>query len=94
LKSKNILIESRFSLSIKLTDFDLANDKLDWKIVYDTQQYTTLEIYLSSRYTTSMNLWWIKMIILQYMYELFKALKQREKQNKNSSTILRERELV
>jgi serine/threonine protein kinase len=29
LKSKNILIESRFSLSIKLTDFDLANDKLD-----------------------------------------------------------------
>jgi serine/threonine protein kinase len=56
LKSKNILIESRSSLSIKLADFDLANDKLDLKIVCDTQQYTTLEIYLSSEYKISMNL--------------------------------------
>ncbi len=64
LKSKNILIESRSSLSIKLADFDLANDRLDLKIVCDTQQYTALEIYLNSKYTISMNLWSIEVIIL------------------------------
>jgi serine/threonine protein kinase len=56
LKSKNILIESRSSLSIKLADFDLANDRPDLKTICDTQQYIAPEIYLRSKYTASVNL--------------------------------------
>ena len=44
LKSENILIEFRSPLSIKLADFNLANDRPDLKTVCGTQQYTAPEI--------------------------------------------------
>ena len=64
LKSKNILVEFRFPLCIKLADFDFANDKLDLKTICGTQQYIALEIYSNSEYTVSVNLWSIEMIML------------------------------
>ncbi len=41
-----------------------------------------------------MNLWSLEMIVLQYVYELSKALRQRHEQQKNSSTILKEWKLA
>lgn len=94
LKSKNILIEFWFFLNIKFADFDFANNKFDLKIVCDIQQYIALEIYSNNEYTISMNLWSIKMIILHYVYELFKTFKQKQKQHKNSSTMLKKQKFA
>lgn len=63
LKSKNILVESRSSLNIKLADFGLANNKLDLKTFCDTQKYIASKIYLRKSYTTLVNLWSLEMII-------------------------------
>ena len=88
LKPENILVESRSPLSIKLADFGLANDRPDLKSVCGTQQYTTPEIHLGSKYTASVDLWSIGVIILQYMYGLPRAPRQRRRQHKNSPAML------
>lgn len=90
LKPENILVESRSPLSIKLADFGLANDRPDLKTVCGTQQYTAPEIYLGSKYTASVDLWSIGVIILQYMYGLPRAPRQRRRQHKNSAAMLEE----
>ena len=90
LKPENILVEFRSPLSIKLADFDLANDRPDLKTVCGTQQYTAPEIYLVSKYTASVDLWSIGVIILQYMYGLPRAPRQRRRQHKNSAAMLEE----
>ena len=70
LKPENILVESRSPLSIKLADFGLANDRPDLKTVCGTQRYTAPEVYLGDLYTTSVDLWSLGVIILQYTYGL------------------------
>lgn len=90
LKPENILVESRFPLSIKLADFGLANDRPDLKTVGGTQRYTAPEVYLGSNYTTSVDLWSLGVIILQYMYGLPRAPRQRRGQHKNSPAMLEE----
>lgn len=90
LKPENILVESRSPLSIKLADFGLANDRPDLKTVCGTQKYTAPEIYLGSKYTASVDLWSIGVIILRYMYGLPRAPRQRRRQHKNSPAMLEE----
>ena len=90
LKPENILIESRFPLSIKLADFGLANDEPDLKTVCGTQRYAAPEVYLGSKYTASVDLWSLGVIILQYMYGLPKAPRQRGGRHRNSLSVLGE----
>ena len=90
LKPENILIEFRSPLSIKLADFGLANDKPDLKTICGTQRYTAPEVYLGSKYTASVDLWSLGVIILQYMYGLPKAPRQRGGRHKNSLSVLGE----
>ena len=90
LKPENILVESQSPFSIKLAGFGLANDKPDLKTLCGTQRYTAPEVYLGSRYTASVDLWPLGVIIVQYMYGLPRAPKQRCGQHKNSLSILEE----
>lgn len=90
LKPENILVESRSPLSIKLADFGLANDRPDLKTVCGTQRYTAPEVYLGIKYTASVDLWSLGVIILQYTYGLPKAPRQRRGQHKNSPAMLEE----
>ena len=90
LKPENILVESRSPFSIKLADFGLANDKSDLKTVCGTRRYAAPEVYLGSKYTASVDLWSLGVIILQYMYGLPTAPKQRYGQHKNSPLELEE----
>jgi len=90
LKPENILVESRSPLSIKLADFGLANDRPELKTVCGTQRYTAPEVYLGSKYTASVDLWSLGVIILQYMYGLPRAPRQRRGQHKNSPAMLEE----
>lgn len=90
LKPENILIESRAPLSIKLTDFGLANNRPYLKTVCGTHRYTAPEVYLGSKYTASVDLWSLGVIILQYMYGLPRAPRQRRGQHKNPPAILEE----
>ncbi|KAA6413300.1 MAG: AGC kinase [Lasallia pustulata] len=83
LKPENILVESRSPLSIKLADFGLANDRPDLKTVCGTQRYTAPEVYLGNQYTASVDLWSLGVIILQYMYGLPEAPRQRRGQHKD-----------
>ena len=77
LKPENILIESRSPLSIKLADFGLANGRPDLKTVCGTKRYVAPEVCLGSRYTTSVDLWSLGVIILQYLYGLPSEPRQR-----------------
>jgi len=70
LKPENILVESRSPFSIELADFGLAKDKPDLKTVCGTKRYLAPEVYLGSRYTASVDLWSLGVIILQYVYGL------------------------
>ena len=90
LKPENILVESRSPLSVKLADFGLANDKPDFKTLCGTQLYTAPEVYLGEKYTTLVDLWSLGVIILQYIYGLPKASRQRRGQHKNSRPMLEE----
>jgi len=82
LKPKNILVESRSPLSIKLADFGLANDKPDLKSLCGTQHYIAPEIYLGETYMVLVDLWSLGVIIFQYVYGLPKATRQRRGQHK------------
>lgn len=84
LKPENILVKSRSSLSIKLVDFGLANDKPDLKTLCGTQLYIAPEVYLGEKYTALVDLWSLGVIIFQYMYGLPKAIRQRRGQHKRS----------
>ena len=84
LKPENILVESRSPFSIKLTDFGLAKDKPDLKTVCGTKRYLAPEVYLGRRYTASVDLWSLGVIILQYVYGLPTMPKQRYGQHMNS----------
>ena len=55
-KLKNILIESCYSFSIKLADFDVVNDKSDLRTFCDTHTYVMSEIYFGEVYMFSVNL--------------------------------------
>lgn len=90
LKPENILVESRSPLSIKLADFGLANDRPDLKTVCGTQRYTAPEVYLGSKYTASVDLWSLGVIMLQYMCGLPRMPRQRRGQHKNSPAMLEE----
>ncbi|KAI9777559.1 MAG: hypothetical protein M1816_004702 [Peltula sp. TS41687] len=70
LKPENILVESRLPFSIKVADFGLANDKPDLETCCGTRLYAAPEIYTGRKYTTSVDLWSLGVIVLQYMYGL------------------------
>ena len=70
LKPENILVASRTSLSVKLADFGLANDKSYLETICGTQLYVAPEVYRRSRYTTAVDLWSLGVIILDYVYGL------------------------
>jgi serine/threonine protein kinase len=81
LKPENILVESRCPLFIKLADFGLANNKRDLRTFCGSQIYAAPEIYFRNKYsgyTTAVNLWSLGVIALQYLCDLPK--KPREKQ--------------
>ncbi len=79
--SKNILVKSRFPLSIKLADFGLANNKPDLKIFCGTREYIASEIYLGKSYTVLVDLWLLEIIIFQYIYSLPKTTTQKRGQS-------------
>ena len=87
LKPQNILVESRLPLRIKLADFGLANDKPDLTTICGTRQYTAPEIYLGSKYTTSVDLWSLGVIVLEYAYELPESIGLRGKHSISLSTM-------
>lgn len=84
LKPENILVESRSPLNVKLADFGLANDKPDLKTLCGTQLYTAPEVYLGKKYTASIDLWSLGVIIFQYVYGLPKPTRQKRGQHKRS----------
>ncbi|KAI9784910.1 MAG: hypothetical protein M1835_003473 [Candelina submexicana] len=90
LKPENILVETRSPLNIKLADFGLANDRPDLETVCGTQRYTAPEVYMGSKYTALVDVWSLGVIILQYIYGLPSAPRQRRGQHNNSPAMLAE----
>ncbi|KAL8900705.1 MAG: hypothetical protein Q9207_005572 [Kuettlingeria erythrocarpa] len=84
LKPENILVEFRYPLSVKLADFGLANDKPDLETLCGTQVYTAPEVYLRSKYTVSIDLWSLGVIIFEYVYGLPQANRRKRGQHKRS----------
>src|SRR3954451_4526855 len=91
LKPENILVESRDPFSIKLADFGLANDKSELKTFCGTRTYAAPEIYLNKKYTSSVDLWSLGVVALQYVYGLPSAVRerQRRRQHKNEHSMLK-----
>ena len=90
LKPENILVQSRDPLSIKLADFGLANDRSDLITVCGTRRYAAPEVSLGDWYTTSVDLWSLGVIILQYAYGLPEAPRQKRGRHKNLQSIMQE----
>ena len=84
LKPANVPVESRFPLRVKLADFGLANDQPDLKTLCGTQLYTAPEVYLGKRYTASIDLWSLGVIVFQYVYGFPEAARQKRRQHKRS----------
>lgn len=79
LKPENVLVESRHPFSIKLADFGLAKDTADLETFCGTLFYAAPEIYLKGKYTNSVDLWSLGVIILQYAYTLPEAVRRKQK---------------
>ncbi|MCJ1382858.1 hypothetical protein MMC17_005971 [Xylographa soralifera] len=79
LKPENILVESRSPLSIRLADFGIASDKPDLETFCGTKLYLAPEVYLQSKYTASVDLWSLGVIMLQYAYGLPSAPRREER---------------
>ena len=90
LKPENVLVESRAPLSIKLADFGLANDRSDLKTACGTKRYAAPEVFLGSKYTASVDLWSLGVIVLQCVYGLPSEPRQRQGQHKNQLSKLDE----
>ena len=56
LKSQNILVESCSSLSVKLADFNLANNKSDLITLCDIKLSIMSKIYSEEKYTILINI--------------------------------------
>ncbi len=72
IKSENILVKSRSSLHIKLSDFDLSKTIVDLKTFCGTHLYAASEIYTNHRstyYTKACDVWSLGVIVLKYAYE-------------------------
>ncbi|KAL8801322.1 MAG: hypothetical protein Q9182_004528 [Xanthomendoza sp. 2 TL-2023] len=80
-KPENILVESRFPLSVKLADFGLANDKPDLETLCGTQLYIAPEVYSRNRYTVLIDMWSVGVITFQYVYGLPPANSQKHDQH-------------
>lgn len=89
LKSNNILVESRFSLRVQFIDFDLANDQLELKTFCGSKQYAAPEIFIGRRYIIAINIWSLRMIVLQYVYDFSM---QHQNPRTNEEVAIRERE--
>ncbi|KAI9777434.1 MAG: hypothetical protein M1816_004724 [Peltula sp. TS41687] len=90
LKPQNILIKSRDPFSIKLADFGLANDKSDLETLCGTRLYTAPEIFLNRKYTTSVDLWSLGVIVLQYVYGLPRTVRTRRGKHKDECSMIKE----
>ncbi|KAL8989984.1 MAG: hypothetical protein Q9177_001254 [Variospora cf. flavescens] len=84
LKPENILVEARFPFSVQLADFGLANDKADLETLCGTQVYTAPEVYSRRKYTASVVLWSLGVIVFQYVYGLPQANRPKRGQHKRS----------
>lgn len=81
LKPSNILIESWILLFIKLTNFGLANNNPNMKTLCGTYLFLTPKIYLEMRYTIVVDLWSLKVIILEYVHGLLSTKLQISQEN-------------
>lgn len=70
LKPENIFVESRSPLPMQFTDFGLANDLPDLKIICGTERYAAPEIFTWEKYTTTVDIWSLGVIILKNVYGL------------------------
>ncbi|KAI9888435.1 MAG: hypothetical protein M1814_006940 [Vezdaea aestivalis] len=68
LKSDNILVEIRSPLRVQFTDFGLANDQPDLQTFCGTEQYAAPEIFMGEKYTASIDIWSLGVIVLEYIY--------------------------
>ncbi|KAL8646621.1 MAG: hypothetical protein Q9210_006032 [Variospora velana] len=80
LNPENILVESRYPLSIKLADFGLADDKSDLRTFCGTLYYLAPEISFDRTYTTAVDLWSLGVVALKYLCGLPKAADQKLRQ--------------
>jgi serine/threonine protein kinase len=72
IKSESILVQSRSSLHIKLSDFDLSKTIVDLKIFCETHLYAASKIYTnhcSTYYTKICDILWRDVIVFKYVYE-------------------------
>lgn len=90
LKPENILVGSRYPFNIKMADFGLANDKSDLETSCGTRLYAAPEIYGKTKYTTAVDLWSLGVIVLQYVYGLPRAVRERRGRHKDDRSMIEE----
>jgi len=86
LKPANLLVERRNPLSVKLADFGLAKvetAKSHMKSFVGTLRYCAPEVYLGKRYTPSVDLWALVVIVLEYGYGLPAEVRGRHAMDKD-----------
>ncbi|KAI9717981.1 MAG: hypothetical protein M1828_007017 [Chrysothrix sp. TS-e1954] len=70
LKPENILVRSRSPLFIKLADFGLSSDDPKGVTFCGSELYVAPEMYEKTPHTTSVDIWSLGMIILEFAYRL------------------------
>lgn len=90
LKPETILVETRSPFRTKLADFGLASDKSELKTFCGTRRYAAPEIYSNRKYTPSVDLWSLGVIMLQYAYGLPPDIRERRGKHKNQHSMMKE----
>ncbi|KAK2746812.1 hypothetical protein FQN57_002854 [Myotisia sp. PD_48] len=70
LKPENILVETRKPLQIKLADFGFAKDNSELVTLAGSPKYAAPEISLEERYTSSVDIWSLGVVILHFACDL------------------------
>jgi serine/threonine protein kinase len=78
IKSKNILVQSRIFFVIKLVDFELTKNDFILKTFCETNEYAALEIWERRHYIAIIDIWSLKVIVLQYEYGLPRPSQKRK----------------
>jgi len=94
LKPANLLVEGRNPLSVKLADFGLAKvetAKSHMKSFVGTLQYCAPEVYLGKRYTPSVDLWALGVIVLEYAYGLPAEARGRRRMDNDQCVSMKKR---
>ncbi len=91
LKPDNILVQSRYPLRVRFTDFGLASDRRDLTTLCGTEEYAAPEIFTGGSYTAAVDIWSLGVIVLEYVYGL---PTQRSHAHMGGETAMRERGLA